>query len=314
MSVAGVDAIYFSSRALSEQVAPHLLSRELIKAWAGFSGDYPESPKAQFHRVATGKWGCGVFNGYPALKAVVQWLVCSAAGRTMHFYAFGDVTLVGQLNAASRAAVAAGLSVGSLATALFGVSHAIVDGVRAAGVGRTPLQSLTDLQRQWGINAALTEAGYVGAAPAPAAPSGLLGRVLGGGGGRGGGVYDVGAEADAFLRCVVGLGIAVQRRAVQVNVDGSLSAGGGVVPTAPPPPPPAEPAAGADDATAAPTASGGATGVEATSAGGDPTADGVLRGGSSGTAVPAADVRATVVPARPVVSSTSSTGSVTDPV
>jgi Poly (ADP-ribose) glycohydrolase (PARG) len=35
--------------------------------------------------VATGKWGCGVFNGDPFLKFIIQWISCSLANRKLIF-------------------------------------------------------------------------------------------------------------------------------------------------------------------------------------------------------------------------------------
>ena len=41
--------------------------------------------------VATGNWGCGVFGGDPQLKAMIQWVAVSAAGRPkMMYFPFND--------------------------------------------------------------------------------------------------------------------------------------------------------------------------------------------------------------------------------
>lgn len=43
--------------------------------------------------IATGRWGCGAFNGYPQLKFLIQLLASSEAGKKMIFYARNDVCL-----------------------------------------------------------------------------------------------------------------------------------------------------------------------------------------------------------------------------
>lgn len=55
------------------------------KAFVGFS--LPASSVA----IASGKWGCGAFNGDPILKAVIQLLAASEAGRDLVYFTFGDM-------------------------------------------------------------------------------------------------------------------------------------------------------------------------------------------------------------------------------
>lgn len=43
--------------------------------------------------IATGRWGCGAFNGYPQLKFLIQLLASSEAGKKMIFYTRNDVCL-----------------------------------------------------------------------------------------------------------------------------------------------------------------------------------------------------------------------------
>lgn len=43
--------------------------------------------------VATGNWGCGAFRGNVRLKALLQMMVCSAVGRDIVYYTFGDTRL-----------------------------------------------------------------------------------------------------------------------------------------------------------------------------------------------------------------------------
>ena len=89
--------------------------RETNKAFAGFERTGSDTP------IASGNWGCGVFGGNLQVKAIVQWLAASAAGRELRYYTFSDRRLgdlAGFTNAARqrcktvgelwRAALAAG--------------------------------------------------------------------------------------------------------------------------------------------------------------------------------------------------------------
>jgi poly(ADP-ribose) glycohydrolase len=40
--------------------------------------------------VATGNWGCGVFNGDIRTKFVIQWLACSMTERKMIYCPYGS--------------------------------------------------------------------------------------------------------------------------------------------------------------------------------------------------------------------------------
>jgi poly(ADP-ribose) glycohydrolase len=42
--------------------------RDLIKSYVGFKGEIIDDKK----EIATGKWGCGAFNGDPYLKLMIQ--------------------------------------------------------------------------------------------------------------------------------------------------------------------------------------------------------------------------------------------------
>lgn len=63
-----------------------------MKAFAGFgaSAAAEECSRVLFPAVATGKWGCGAFQGVVGLKFVQQWLAASEAERPMEFFFFGD--------------------------------------------------------------------------------------------------------------------------------------------------------------------------------------------------------------------------------
>jgi hypothetical protein len=65
----------------------------LFQAYAGFSSPSSGPSSSSSIPVASGKWGCGAFGGDPTLKAILQWLACSAAGRPLAFFTFGDAPL-----------------------------------------------------------------------------------------------------------------------------------------------------------------------------------------------------------------------------
>lgn len=91
--ILGLDALCFPGgpRKLEQFQAKHTV-RELNKALVGFKGDFlcDESDKRP---IATGKWGCGVFNGCLEYKWLIQWLAASEVGRKMVFCGFDDTSL-----------------------------------------------------------------------------------------------------------------------------------------------------------------------------------------------------------------------------
>lgn len=87
-----MDALKFGK--VEEQYQPDSLLRDLNKAYTAFYDDGTESPPRS---VATGNWGCGAFRGEPRLKFIIQLLACSAAGREMVYFTFGDKLLQEQL-------------------------------------------------------------------------------------------------------------------------------------------------------------------------------------------------------------------------
>jgi poly(ADP-ribose) glycohydrolase len=94
-AIIAVDALHFNRNDWS-QYTVNAMKRELEKAIAGF---HPLSPEVladtgtdgTLHRcVATGNWGCGVFNGDVELKALIQWLAASLVGREMHYFPYDN--------------------------------------------------------------------------------------------------------------------------------------------------------------------------------------------------------------------------------
>jgi len=69
-----------------EQFQEFNVMRELNKAYCAFMQKSSSDEKP----VATGNWGCGVFNGNPELKFLIQLMAASQAGRCMYYFTFGD--------------------------------------------------------------------------------------------------------------------------------------------------------------------------------------------------------------------------------
>ena len=90
VQVVAMDALVIT-RAES-QYAPGKMQRELNKAYCGFwSSD--STPCGRSAAIATGNWGCGAFGGDPSLKALLQLMAASEAGRDLVYFTFGNVEL-----------------------------------------------------------------------------------------------------------------------------------------------------------------------------------------------------------------------------
>jgi hypothetical protein len=132
-----IDARRFGRYERATQYEAHNLERELNKAYAGFSAPDPPpdpppapppdpppappppAPPPPALPVCTGNWGCGAFGGDVQLKAVVQLLAASAAGRpALRYLTFGDAVLAEQLSRVCAALRARGVTVGQLSTLL----------------------------------------------------------------------------------------------------------------------------------------------------------------------------------------------------
>ncbi|EEZ98465.1 Poly(ADP-ribose) glycohydrolase-like Protein [Tribolium castaneum] len=86
-TLAVIDATQFTKS--KDQFHCSTILRELNKAYVGFSC----REKQNLAPVATGNWGCGAFKGDPNLKSLIQLMACSASGRDLVYYSFGDVEL-----------------------------------------------------------------------------------------------------------------------------------------------------------------------------------------------------------------------------
>ncbi|KAK7140291.1 hypothetical protein R3I94_012791 [Phoxinus phoxinus] len=88
--IVAMDALKY--RNFMEQFQPEKMTRELNKAFCSFMrhGTNPQNLSA----VATGNWGCGAFGGDTHLKALLQLMAASEAGRDVAYFTFGDERLM----------------------------------------------------------------------------------------------------------------------------------------------------------------------------------------------------------------------------
>ncbi|XP_069557268.1 poly(ADP-ribose) glycohydrolase [Brachyistius frenatus] len=106
--IVAIDAINFRNR--YEQYSVQNIVRELNKAYCGFQKHHRHKEPA----IATGKWGCGAFNGDAQLKAVIQLMAAAKAGRGLAFFTFTDVRLERSLEQIYHLLVTEGITVGKL--------------------------------------------------------------------------------------------------------------------------------------------------------------------------------------------------------
>ena len=76
-------------RNTTTQFKPGLIRREANKAYCSFMST-ETTPCNHLTAIATGNWGCGAFGGDKRLKALLQCLAASVAGRDVVFFTFGD--------------------------------------------------------------------------------------------------------------------------------------------------------------------------------------------------------------------------------
>ncbi|TNM92080.1 hypothetical protein fugu_019092 [Takifugu bimaculatus] len=83
--ILAIDALNFDHK--WKQYNMRMVARELNKAYCGFKsqGEEPD--------IATGKWGCGAFNGDSQLKAMIQLMAAARARRGLAFFTFSDEVL-----------------------------------------------------------------------------------------------------------------------------------------------------------------------------------------------------------------------------
>ncbi|CAJ1070009.1 poly(ADP-ribose) glycohydrolase [Xyrichtys novacula] len=105
--ILAIDAVFFKDR--RDQYNMLKVTRDLNKAYCGFKAHFPKEPD-----IATGKWGCGAFNGDPQLKAVIQLMVAAKVRRGLAFFTFHDEKLELELQQFYHLLVTEGTTVGKL--------------------------------------------------------------------------------------------------------------------------------------------------------------------------------------------------------
>jgi len=83
-----INAGKYNLKQETSQFSEECVLRELNKAYVGFK--CKKTAEIVWKRIATGRWGCGVFKGNPQLKFMIQWLAASRAGKEMIFCTFDD--------------------------------------------------------------------------------------------------------------------------------------------------------------------------------------------------------------------------------
>lgn len=90
--VVAMDALHFKTS--ETQFEEGKILRELNKAYCAFQGTEFTS---NLPAVCTGNWGCGAFKGDKHLKALIQLIAASMAGRQVCYFTFDDKTLQREL-------------------------------------------------------------------------------------------------------------------------------------------------------------------------------------------------------------------------
>jgi len=98
--------------------------REIVKTYVAVAlpdeitkgvkaGENDAKTSYKFDTFATGNWGCGAFGGDIPLKAMLQWIACSIAGKHIRYFTFGDRNAAG-LKETTECLQKAGVHVGWL--------------------------------------------------------------------------------------------------------------------------------------------------------------------------------------------------------
>ncbi|XP_002155531.4 poly(ADP-ribose) glycohydrolase isoform X1 [Hydra vulgaris] len=108
--VLAIDAHVF--HCYSDQFKKSSLKRELNKAFCGFLEK--DIQKNELPAIATGNWGCGAFGGDIYLKALLQLMAASNAGRNIVYFTFGDEKFANELTEIHKFIQENSLTVGNL--------------------------------------------------------------------------------------------------------------------------------------------------------------------------------------------------------
>ncbi|CAG9578129.1 unnamed protein product [Danaus chrysippus] len=90
-AVLAIDALPVRGR--QHEINAKNITRDLNKAWVGFSFYCGSESGLKYPGVATGNWGCGAFGGSPRLKFLIQTMALTMAGRPLAYYTFDNKVL-----------------------------------------------------------------------------------------------------------------------------------------------------------------------------------------------------------------------------
>ena len=140
-TILAIDACAYLGEDRRHQYETKQMLRDLTKLWVGLStegcpggsGSGDSDAFTSGGPFATGNWGCGAFGGDLQLKALLQWMAASRAGRTMIYYPYGD-SRADDLDQVSANLLATKMTVGNLAELLFESSTDALQGCAFAVV------------------------------------------------------------------------------------------------------------------------------------------------------------------------------------
>ena len=143
--IVAMDAIFFGRNGTAvQQFSANRMSREVFKAFNGFSVSSLVLAR-EYPLIATGNWGCGAFGGEVGLKAMLQWIAASLAGRSIVYFSFdlppAQIRALRELDVALRAQ----------ACTAHKLWTALVEYSRADAAGKSGQGLLNFLHAQFGI-------------------------------------------------------------------------------------------------------------------------------------------------------------------
>ncbi|KAG4089489.1 hypothetical protein H8356DRAFT_1280291 [Neocallimastix lanati (nom. inval.)] len=96
--IVALDAGYYSSSYKKYiQFSEKETKREMNKLYAGFKeNEFSILKKGSY--IATGNWGCGVFNGDIELKSLLQIIVASHVEKNIYYCSFGNIKIINGLS------------------------------------------------------------------------------------------------------------------------------------------------------------------------------------------------------------------------
>lgn len=88
--ILAMDALYFHWSTKKSQYEKKKIDREIVKAMAAFQSERFLCTKTKSVAIATGNWGCGVYNGDVKLKTLIQIIAASESERNLRYFTYED--------------------------------------------------------------------------------------------------------------------------------------------------------------------------------------------------------------------------------